>query len=284
MAARPQSSFLGSRLRGRTTLVLWAVAGLFAAALAAALFLQRSERDDVSSYIREVNEAQETFALRYGSINRAYEQFRLSPAAVEEELPRLRRAARAMTTIRTSVAEIEAPEPAVELRRRLIAFLAMQEAVGHELVAVVEYLPRLETAERPVARANARLASSLQAARTIEAQGEAVGRYARDLTAVVEILAGIDPPALLAPSHNAYVAQLRRYADSSAALERAVASGDRDAIAEATARLREASEAPTGTARAQKRAIEAYNKRVARIRSLGLAVEEERQRLDRELG
>jgi hypothetical protein len=284
MAARPQSSSLGSRLRGRTTLALWVVAALLAAALTAALLLQRGERDDVSGYIRDVNEAQATFALRYGSINRAYERFRLSPAAVESQLPGLRRAARAMTTIRRSVAEIEAPEPAAELRRRLIAFLAMQEAVGYELVAVAEYLPRLETAERPIARANARLASALQGARTIEAQGDAVGRYARELTAVAELLSAIEPPALLAPSHDAYVTQLRRYAGSSAALERAVASGDRDAIAEATVQLREASEAPTGTARAQKRAIEAYNKRVERIKELGLAVEEERQRLDRELG
>lgn len=284
MAAPPRSSSFGSRLGGRTTILLWVVAGLFAASLTAVLLLRRDERDEVSAYIRQVNDEQQSFAVRFGSINQAYEQFRLSPSSVREQLPRLLRAARLLTSTRRDVAAIAPPTAAQGLRRRLIELLSAQEAVAYELVGVVAYLPKLEAAERPVARANARLAASLRGAETVEEQGVAVGRYARTLRLTADRLETIDPPPLLAPSHRAYVAQLRRYGRSATSLQRAVASGDNDAIAAAGTKLREASAAPSGTSRAQRRAIQAYNERIAAIRSLANAVERERLRLDAELG
>ena len=51
----------------------------------------------------------------------------------------------------------------------------------------------------------------------------------------------------------------------------------------AVRRMALAAEAPPGTFRAQPAAIIAYNDRVKRIKTLGIAVERERQRLEREL-
>ena len=51
----------------------------------------------------------------------------------------------------------------------------------------------------------------------------------------------------------------------------------------AVRRMALAAEAPPGTFRAQRAAIIAYNERVKRINALGVALERERQRLEREL-
>jgi hypothetical protein len=284
MAARPRSSFLSSRLRGRTTLVLWIVAALFASALTAALLLQRGERDDVSAYIQDVSDTQRSFALELGNINRAYEQFQLSPAAVAAQLPRLREAARTMTSLRTRVEQIRAPAQAAELRRRVIAYFRQQERVAWELVTVTAFLPELVAAEKPLTAANAALRKGLQGAGSAPEQAAALRQYARKLEAVAASLRATDAPPLLAPAQRERSRQIDVYASSSRRLASAVASGDRTAFDAANAQLATASSRPSAVLRAQQAAITAYNKRVSRIKELAVAVEQERQRLDRELG
>lgn len=79
------------------------------------------------------------------------------------------------------------------------------------------------------------------------------------------------------------MAQLREYASSSEALQRGIQAGDQAAIDRAVGRMQEAASAPPGTFRAQREAIKAYNERVRKICALAVALERERQRLEREL-
>jgi hypothetical protein len=260
------------------------IAAVFAAAIAGALLYQRSDRDAVSEYIRDVNDVERSFALQFGSINQAYESFRFAPADVDEQLPRLRRGARTLTRLRARVERLEAPEAAAELKRRLIAYFRQQELVAHELVAVTEHLRSLQNAELSVTNANATLRKELAGADAAEEQTAAVVAYAGRLEALARRLDNVNPPPLLAPSQDAYVQQLQSYATAARRLQQAVNVGNAAATDAALRRLRASSTALTQTMEAQRAAIEAYNERVRRIRTLAAAVEEERRRLERELG
>ena len=251
--------------------------------MTAALLYRGGPRDDVSTYIDEVNETQRDFSVRYGSIDRTFREFRLSPDAAEKQLPKLEEAAQTMRQIRLRIEEIDAPDDAATLRLRLLAFLRQQEAVANELVDVARYMPKLRTAEAPLAAASSRLRTQLGNAGTVHAQGAAVARYAVELRRIASRLDEVDAPPLLEPSRDAYATQLRAYASSSEALQRGIQANDQAAVNRAVARMRLAAEAPPGTFRAQRAAIIAYNERVKRINTLGIALERERRRLEREL-
>ena len=259
------------------------IAALLAAGVTAALMYRGGPRDDVSAYIEEVNEAQEDFSVRYGSIDRTFREFQLSPATAEKQLPKLEEAARMMTALRVKVEALEAPDEAQTLRSRLLAFFRQEEAVANELVEVATYLPSLREAEAPLGAASRRLRARLADAGSIQAQGEAVKGYAGELRAVADTLDAIEAPPLLEPSHRAYVTQLRAYARSSEALQRGIRDNDQEAVNAAVRRMQQAASAPRATFRAQRAAIIAYNARVKKIQTLGAALERERLRLEREL-
>ena len=265
----------------RTVLALWALAALLAAALTAVLLLRDSPSDDVSAYIEEVNATQQTFAIRYGSVDRAYREFRLAPAEMEEQLPRLREAARTLADLRARVAAVEAPPEARTLRERLLAFLRQQELVAEELVTVAEYLPKLGASERPVAVASGRLRTALRTAETPDEQASALARYGTTLIRTAKQLEAIEPPPLLAPAHRSYVRQLRAYGRSALALQSGVRARDQAAVDAATRSLDAAT--ASGSQKAQREAIKAYNGRIREIARLGAALERERLRLERDL-
>jgi hypothetical protein len=247
------------------------------------LYRDGGSHDEVSAYIDEVNAAQQEFSVQYGNIDRTFREFRLSSNAAEEDLPKLEEAAKTLTALRLRVERIDAPEQAETLRSRLLMLFRQQEAVANELVDVATYLPKLRQAEAPLASASRRLRAALGSSPSTEAQGEAVKRYAAELRAVAGSLDKVAAPPLLEPSRRAYVLQLRAYASSSEALQRGIRDRDQAAVDRAVRRLQLAAEAPPGTFRAQRAAILAYNERVKRINTLSLALERERQRLEREL-
>ena len=247
------------------------------------LYRGGGSHDEVSAYIEEVNAAQQEFSVRYGTIDRTFREFRLSSEAAEEDLPKLEEAAKMLTELRLRIEHIDAPEQAETLRSELLAFFRQQEAVANELVDVATYLPKLRRAEAPLASASRRLRAALGSSPSTEAQGEAVRRYAVDLRAVAGSLEDVAAPPLLEPSRRAYVSQLRAYASSSEALQRGIRDGDQAAVDRAVRRMQQAASAPRGTFRAQRAAIVAYNERVKKIQTLALALERERQRLEREL-
>jgi hypothetical protein len=187
-----------------------------------------------------------------------------------------------MTRLRASIERVDAPPEAEGLRSRLLVFLRQQESLANELVEVALYLPKLGAVEQPLGAAGARLRRGLVDA-PLERQAVAVRRYARDLRTIASSLEQLDPPPLLAPSHRAYVTQLRSYASSSEALQRGIAANDQAAVDAAVRRMQEAAAAPPGTFRAQRAAIKAYNARVRKVSTLAVALERERRRLEAEL-
>ncbi|MEP7335258.1 MAG: hypothetical protein ABI717_05695 [Actinomycetota bacterium] len=259
------------------------IAALLAAGVTAALLYRGGPRDDVSAYIEQVNESQRAFSTRYGSIDRTFREFRLSSEAAEKQLPQLQEAARTMTQVRLKIERLDAPKEAVTLRSRLLAFLRQEEAVANELVDVARYMPKLRDAEAPLAAASRRLRAALRGGASIEAQGAAVKRYAAELRAVAAKLDEVAAPPLLEPSRRSYAVQLREYASASEALQRGIRTNDQLAVDNAVRRMQQAASSPPGTFRAQQEAIKAYNERVKKIRALAVAVEKERQRLEREL-
>jgi hypothetical protein len=250
---------------------------------AALLYRGGGPHEDVSEYIEQVNTTQQEFSVRYGTIDRTYREFQLSSDAAERQLPKLEEAARTLTELRLRIERLDAPEEAEALRVKLLAFLRQQEAVANELVDVAEYLPKLRAAEAPLGAASTRLRSALAATTSPETQGAAVKRYATELRAVASRLDEVAAPPLLEPSRNAYVSQLRAYASSSEALQRGIQDNDQVAVDRAVRRMQQAASAPPGTFRAQRAAIRAYNERVRKVRALAVALERERQRLEREL-
>ena len=251
--------------------------------MTAGLLYRGGPDDEVAEYIDEVNATQREFSVRYGTIDRTYRAFRLSSEAAEDDLPKLEEAAQTLTELRLRIERIDAPEHAETLRSRLLAFFRQQEAVANELVDVAMYLPKLREAEAPLSSASRRLRVALANTPSIEAQGEAVKRYAVELRAVAGSLDEVPAPPLLEPSRRAYVTQLRAYASSSEALQRGIRDNDQAAVDRAVRRMQQAATAPPGTFRAQREAIKAYNERVREVRTLALALERERQRLEREL-
>lgn len=247
------------------------------------LYRGGGSHDEVAEYIDEVNAAQQEFSVRYGTIDRTFREFRLSSQAADDELPKLEEAAQTLTELRLRIERIDAPEQAETLRSRLLALFRQQEAVANELVDVATYLPKLREAEAPLAAASRRLRAALGSSASTEAQGEAVRRYAVDLRTVAESLDEVAAPPLLEPSRRAYASQLRAYASSSEALQRGIRDRDQAAVDRAVRRMQQAASAPPGTFQAQKAAIVAYNERVKRINALAVALERERQRLEREL-
>ena len=251
--------------------------------MTAALLYRGGPHDDVSAYIEQVNTTQQEFSVRYGTIDRTYREFQLSSDAAAQQLPKLEEAARTLTQLRLRIERLDAPEEAEALRVKLLALLGQQEAVANELVDVAEYLPKLRAAEAPLGAASTRLRSALAATTSPEAQGAAVKRYAAELRAVAARLDGVAAPPLLEPSRKAYVSQLRAYASSSEALQRGIRDNNQAAVDSAVRRMRAAASAPPGTFKAQRAAIVAYNERVKKVRTLAVALERERQRLEREL-
>lgn len=236
----------------------------------------------MTAYIDEVNATQEEFSVRYGNLNRAFREFELSAQSSPEQLPRLREAARTMTQIRLRIEAVEAPPEAAPLRAKLLAFLRQQEALARELVNVTAYMPKLGAAEKPLGAAGTRLRRDLAGA-TVEEQAVVVRRYGVALRGIAARLDELRPPALLEPTHRAYVQQLRAYASSADALQRGIESSDQAAVDAAVRRMQAAAAAPPGTFRAQQAAIRAYNRRVKRVSTLAVALERERRRLESEL-
>jgi hypothetical protein len=259
--------------------VLWVLAALVAAGLAAALLVSRggSARSGVTAYIAAVNESGRTFARDYRSVSEAYRTFTLAPQRAARQLPRLRAASRRLTRLRIELQRIPAPPAARVLRGRLIAFYRQEEAVAAELVGMTAYVPQLTSAERPLAAASARMRAALAGGKTPEQQAAALGAYVGALTAARRAVRAIDPPPLFAGSHRAQAAHLDASIRSIDGLRRALLTHSRSKVKAAVAGLQTAGVRSPVLLRGP---IAAYNRHVRELRRLGAAVERERVRLN----
>jgi hypothetical protein len=187
------------------------VASAFATILATALLFERGERDDVSVYLRQVDDVQGSFALRYARVDPAYGRLESSPDSVGGQLPELRRTAHTLTVLRERAEG--APDAALELRRRLIAYFREQVLIAQELVKVAAFVGEIQQTERSITRAGGVLRGRLGTAAGAEDQAAAAGAtYAKRLEAEAEHLARLDAPPVVASAQREHVESLRAHA------------------------------------------------------------------------
>jgi hypothetical protein len=263
-------------------LALWVGVAIVAAGLILLLMHDRKggPRADVASYITEVNATSAGSTREFATVQRAFQAFALTPKSGSKQGPKLRAAAASLHALRLRIQAIPAPEPAAVLRRRLIALYRQQEAVAAELVGVNDYVPRLTAAERDLAPANNRMQAVLKTKATTAEQAAALSAYADALAEAERRVKAIDPPLLFRASHRAQAARLGRSARLMRQLGGALSRNDRKGVQAAITELGKPGDAGNAAAR---KAVIAYNHRVARIRTLAAQVEIERLKLNKSL-
>lgn len=256
---------------------LWVFVALLAAAVTIAAMWPRTQpRDHVNAYIRQVNAASRSFGSRYKTIEKTFRTLSFAPAGAARQLPQVRASAQQLTLLRRRVEAISPPRQAARLRQRLVAFLRQQEAVAWELESVSVYLPKVTATERPLAPASARMRAALATGKTGTVQGKALRAYAASIDAVAAKLRLLHAPPLFAGTQRLQLANLQRTSGISRRLAAALGHNDRSAVKKAVDEL---GRTPSGGAAIARAAVKDYDRRVARIRALGHAVEVERQRL-----
>lgn len=253
------------------------MASALATILATTLLFQRRERDDVSVYLRQVNDVQASFALRYARVDPAYRRLESSPDSVSVQLPELRRTAHTLSVLRERAEGLAAPNPALELRRRLIAYFREQELIAQELVKVTAFVGEIQQRERSIARAGGVLRGRLVSAVGAEDQAAAGATYAKRLETEAEQLAQLDAPQVVASAQREHVESLRAEA---AAVRQLANVGE----LEATVRkidARSLAFTSDTRARAQRQATRSYETRSSRVRQLREQFEQELRSLER---
>lgn len=255
-------------------MALWIVAGVFATTLGTSLLFQRGENNDVSVYLRQVQDVRQSFAMRYGTVQSAYRELQSSPRTARERLPGLRRTALTLTGLRERAQGFQPPARATDLHRRLIAYFREQELVAHELAAATAVVAAIQASHAAVEGAGELLRPDLRGG---EAGGRAAATYADRLEAQASDLSRLEPAPEVVPAVRAHVDRLRAQAT---AVRQARTTGE----LEATVRNVDATSSAfraEATEQSKLQAMLTYSNRVRRSRQLGAAVQREQQELER---
>ena len=253
-------------------MALWIVAGVFATTLGTSLLFQRGENNDVSVYLRQVQDVRQSFAMRYGTVQSAHRELQSSPRTARERLPGLRRTALTLTGLRERAQGFQPPARATDLHRRLIAYFREQELVAHELAAATAVVAAIQASHAAVERAGELLRPDLRG----EGGRTAAATYADRLEAQAADLSRLEPAPEVVPAVRAHVDRLRAQAT---AVRQAPTTGE----LEATVRNVDAASSAfraEATEQSQLEAMLSYSNRVTRSRQLGAALERERQELE----
>jgi len=244
-----------------------------------------SRRDAVDQYIREINTIEARLRSPLADVTSATRSFSTRPAELARERLRLARAERTIVRLERRIDNLDPPKDARTLHRRLVAVLAAERALTHELQRVAVVQPQLEDASRPVGPAGKRLQAELVASKSGREQAAAVDRYGAALAGPIEKLRAIHAPPLLEPVRAAQLATLTRLRSTGRGLAAALRRRQAREVARLVARFQAA--ARTGDTLAAQRAriaaVRQYNARVARASRLAALVQRERDRLDRSL-
>jgi hypothetical protein len=283
MAAFRRSSLFARR---GLTLGLWVVAGLIAAGLLAYVALgeiRPSRKDKVNDYIVEVNDVQRQLASEISRVNQAYSKFG-GKTPLRTLIPQLREAERTVTTLHARVAALDPPPDAERLHNAFLALLDEDLSAAREVTAMAVYLQRLQTEARPIEPAANALRKRLAKATSSDDQILAFATYARDIDAVRVEVAKLQPPAALAPSHEAFVKRLTTTSSLSRQLRAAADRRDAPTAAYLVQRLRLLARPTPATRRAEIDAIKAYNVRRGRVQELVRALGNEQRRISTSIG
>ena len=261
-----------------------------AAVLAAALLAAGcggDEREDVESYIREVNMLQQELLVPLTQASAAYRNFSTSEKELAKLRPKLVEAEASVRLLDGRIAELRPPAEARRLHERLRELTGAQVALADELERTSAYVPAYLEVLRPLGAAGQALRTELRAARSVRAQAQAIRRLQAAVDEVLRRLRGLDVPQLASAEQETQTRTLEKLAASAADFARALEKGDPPArVLRLVQRFANAplSGQSAAAQRARIAAVNAYNERVDRVSEAARAVEQERLRLEESLG
>ena len=269
--------------RARLALCGLVLAGLVIAS--AAVFLRDDDeaggarRDAVETYIGEINKTQQVLIGELDQVNRAYGGLRLSVRRDPQTLARLDQAEQTLRTLQARLVRLPAPADARLLRAELLRLVSLQIELAAEVAGMTRYISVQAAQRRTVATATEAVRTRLGAAESAPEQRVAFAAYEESLRRAVAGLEAAEAPRVLEPARTRELARLRELEGLSNRLAVALAA-NRAADVDRLLRRFLVVNASTGTTRAERDAVVAYNRRVAEISKQQKALSLERVRLD----
>ena len=233
----------------------------------------------MAAYIVEVNTTQQALIVQLEQVSRAYRELQLRERAVPGQLEGVEAAEETLQGLRTRLAGLAAPPEARALRAGILELVDLQAGLAEEVAGMVRYLPVQAAENRKLAAATETLRDALTAAETGAAQRDAFDVFRAALERSARTLERTSAPDVLEPSRTGEVARLGKLAT----LARRIGQALEDAEAEDVDRLFPQfvqTSASTGTTKAERDAVVAFNKRLGEISDQRAAVVQERARLD----
>lgn len=260
---------------------------LAAAAVAAGFALTRDDGDDetaqrraaISGYIADVNMTQQASILELERVSTAYRELKLGPKVDDEQRRRVEDAEASLRSLRGRLAALETPPEARALRRELLELVDLQIVLATEVAGMVRYLPVQAAEGRRLASATDTLRKRLEDATTGEGQRDAFVVFRRALLESAKALRAARAPEVLEPSRTGEIERLERLAALAQELGGALEDSDTEDVDRLFPRFVQTS-ASTGTTRAERAAVVAFNARLKRIADERADVVAERSRLD----
>lgn len=272
------------------------------------------QRRAVTAYIQRVNAIQTTMHAPLAQVMLAYRDFTgsgLGPAK-QKIVPELAAAAATMEKLNRRLAAVAAPPEARKLRSKLLALVAAQAAVTHEVEGLATFSPAFAVELHRANRANAVLGLALrsipvpkphkvrgskkqvlaaqrayrvQAQAAANAQADVIDAYDASLARVIARLSALRPPQVLEPGFEAQLRAFRVTRAAGARLANGLRSTQRGDLARLGRNFVSASRIAQTTAaqEAQIAAIKRYNARARAISLAAADVQNELVRLQRVL-
>lgn len=257
------------------------------AAAAAGFALTRGGDDDateerreaVAAYIARVNTVQQAAILELERVSATYRQLRLSGRPDPVQRRRVEAAETSLRELRARLSALSPPPEAARLRRELLQLVDLQVVLAEEVAGMVRYLPVEAAQNRRLAAATERLRDALERADTGAAQRDAFTAFRRVLLDAAAALDEAAAPDVLEPSRTGEVARLRKLASLAQRLAAALAEAEAEDVDRLFPQFVQTS-ASTGTTKAERDAVIAFNRRLKQITEQRTAIVEERSRLD----
>ncbi len=273
-----------SSVRGRAALLGGAV--LAAAAVVAGISLVRdgddetdARREAVSAYIVELNTAQQASIVELDRVSSTYRRLRVAERADPAQLRRVEDAEASLRRVRARLAALPAPPEAARLRRELLRLVDLQVGLAEEVAGMVRYLPLQAEQSQRLAAAARKLQAGLEGSPPGAGQRAAFTAFRGELLATIAALERAAAPEVLEPSRTEEIERLRTLAALAQRLGAALDDGDAAEIERLFPQFVRSS-TPAGTTKAERDAVVAFNRRIARIADVREAIAREQERLD----
>jgi len=234
-----------------------------------------SQQKAVTTYLDEVNRIDRSMVAEVASVNAAYRS--LQAGRTLPRAARLHAAEIAILSLRDRVAAIDAPPAAAKIRGDLLRLFGDDALVAHQLTQMAAFLPRFERTSAPFVAAHKELSNGLRTAKKPAGEAAILERYAARSRAELAALAGLDPPAVLAPLYQSRVSHLKKSVALSTRLAQALRRGDRAAAQGLSLRLEalEGGVEELNGANAEAAAVAAYSRRLDEISRLEARIDTE---------